>query len=61
MKSTELIPYRPLSLQVMLPLGALTTPVLDEENRAAVVAALARLLLEAAHAASASEVDDDTP
>lgn len=59
MKPTDLILYRSLSLQVTLPLGALARPGLDEKVRGEVVAALARLLLEAARPSSAVEVDDD--
>lgn len=59
-KSTALILYRRPSLQVALPLcTALTRPSLDEASHAEVVAALARMLLEAAGAASDAEVDDD--
>jgi len=56
---TALIPYRPLSLQVVLPLGGLTKPELSERIRNEVIAAVARLLLEAAGATKGGEADDD--
>ncbi len=60
MKSTELSLYRPLSLQVTLPLfEALSSPAPDERVRREAVAVLARMLLEAAGAVSSVEVDDD--
>lgn len=61
MKPTDLILYRSLSLQRMLPLAALASQAqaLDEKTRGEVVAVLARLLIEAASASSGEEVDDD--
>ena len=57
----ELSLYRPLSLQVTLPLfEVLSAPTPDERVRREVVAILARLLLEAAGAARSGEVDDDS-
>ena len=59
-KSTALILYRRPSLQVALPLcTALARPSLDEATHREAVAALARMLLEAAGAASEAEAADD--
>lgn len=58
-KTTALTVYRMPPLQVALPLSmSLFTPTIDERQRAEVVAALARVLLEAAGVGSA-EVHDD--
>jgi len=58
-RSALILHHRP-TMQVALPLcAALRRTTLDDASRAEVVAALARMLLEAAGVSSDEEVDDD--